>query len=137
MSNQKESTPKKTGTYTVKFPIGVKLAVIIGFIVLVSLGTVTYLNSHFVGEDVKITAENNNLSTNARAASTMEDKISTIRSNVFQLLDLLNVVSGGRQAALARQAEAFFFERNQDIASIYIYCLKTAFLALKVQTIKS
>ena len=137
MSNQKESTPKKTGTYTVKFPIGVKLAVIIGFIVLVSLGTVTYLNSHFVGEDVKITAENNNLSTNARAASTMEDKISTIRSNVFQLLDLLNVVSGGRQAALARQAEAFFFERNQDIASIYIYYQQIVLPARKAQTQES
>ena len=120
MSKKNKNSEKSTATYAVKFPIGVKLALIIGFIVLVSLGTVTYLNSHFVGEDVKITAENNNLSTNARAASTLEDKISTIRSNVFQLLDLLNVVSGGRTAALARQAEAFFFERNQDIASIYI-----------------
>ena len=118
--NEKNSSKKTANSYIVKFPIGVKLALIIGFIVLVSLGSVTYLNSHFVGEDVKITAENNNLSTNARAASTVEDKISTIRSNVFQLLDLLNVVSGGRTAALARQAEAFFFERNQDIASIYI-----------------
>lgn len=120
MQKTEEKKPVKNGAYVVKFPIGVKLALIIGFIVLVSLGTVTYLNSHFVGEDVKITAENNNLSTNTRAASTLEDKISTIRSNVFQLLDLLNVVSGGRTAALARQAEAFFFERNQDIASIYI-----------------
>ncbi len=111
---------KSNNVYVVKFPIGVKLAVIIGFIVLISLGSVTFLNSHFVGEDVKITAENNNLSTNTRAATTVEDKISTIRSNVFQLLDLLNVVSGGRTAALARQAEAFFFERNQDIAFIYI-----------------
>ena len=104
----------------VKFPIGVKLAIIIGFIVLLSLGTVTVLNSHFTGEDVKITAENSNLSVNSRSASTVEDKLSTIRSNVFQLLDLMNVVSGGRSAALSRQAEAFFFERNQDIASIYI-----------------
>ena len=103
-----------------KFPIGVKLAIIIGFIVLLSLGTVTVLNSHFTGEDVKITAENSNLSVNSRSASTVEDKLSTIRSNVFQLLDLMNVVSGGRSAALSRQAEAFFFERNQDIASIYI-----------------
>ena len=118
--NKEKSDGKTSAVYSVKFPIGVKLALIIGFIVLVSLGSVTYLNSHFVGEDVKITAENNNLSTNVRAASTVEDKISTIRSNVFQLLDLLNVVSGGRTAALARQAEAFFFERNQDIASIYI-----------------
>ncbi|MGP1496714.1 MAG: adenylate/guanylate cyclase domain-containing protein [Treponema sp.] len=104
----------------VKFPIGVKLAIIIGFIVLLSLGTVTVLNSHFTGEDVKITAENSNLSVNSRSASTVEDKLSTIRSNVFQLLDLMNVVSGGRSAALSRQAGAFFFERNQDIASIYI-----------------
>ena len=71
----------KKVTYSVKFPIGVKLAVIIGFIVLISLGTVTYLNSHFVGEDVKITAENNNLSTNARAASTMEDNLFSLMSD--------------------------------------------------------
>ncbi len=116
----KKSSLQLGSVSQVKFPIGVKLAIIIGFIVLISLGTVTVLNSHFTGEDVKITAENSNLSVNARSASTVEDKLSTIRSNVFQLLDLINVVSGGRTAALSRQAEAFFFERNQDIASIYI-----------------
>lgn len=104
----------------VKFPLGVKLAIIIGTIVLVSLGCVTFLNSHFIGQDVQITAENNNLTINSRSAGTVEDKISTIRSNVFQLLDLLNVVGGGRAASLARQAEAFFFERNQDIAAVNI-----------------
>lgn len=104
----------------VKFPLGVKLALIMGTVVLVSLLTVTFLNSHFIGQDVQITAEENNLSTNTRAASTVENKLSTVRSNVFQLLDLIGVVSGGRNAALAKQAEAFFFERNQDIANIYI-----------------
>ena len=103
-----------------KFPLVVKLAIIIGTIVLVSLGCVTFLNSHFIGQDVQITAENNNLTINSRSAGTVEDKLSTIRSNVFQLLDLLNVVGGGRSASLARQAEAFFFERNQDIAAINI-----------------
>lgn len=104
-----------------KFPLGVKLAVIIGLIVLVSLGCVTILNSHFVGQDVQITAENNNLTINSRSAATVEDKLSAVRSNVFQLLDLLNVVGGGsRSASLSRQAETFFFERNQDIASINI-----------------
>ncbi len=116
----KKSSLQLGSVSQVKFPIGVKLAIIIGFIVLISLGTVTVLDSHFTGEDVKITAENSNLSVNARSASTVEDKLSTIRSNVFQLLDLTNVVSGGRTAALSRQAEAFFFERNQDIASICI-----------------
>lgn len=104
----------------VKFPLGVKLAIIIGTIVLVSLGCVTFLNSHFIGQDVKITAENNNLTINSRSAGTVEDRLSTVRSNVFQLLDLMNVVSGGRSSSLARQAEAFFFERNQDIAAVNI-----------------
>ena len=104
----------------VKFPIGVKLAVIIGTVVLVSLGTVTVLNSYFIGKDVQITAEENNLSANSRAADTVEDKLTTIRSNVFQLLDLINVMSGGRSSAVSKQAETFFFERNQDIASVHI-----------------
>lgn len=104
----------------VKFPLGVKLAIIIGTIVLVSLGCVTFLNSHFIGQDVKITAENNNLTINSRSAGTVDDRLSTVRSNVFQLLDLMNVVSGGRSSSLARQAEAFFFERNQDVAAVNI-----------------
>lgn len=104
----------------VKFPLGVKLAIIIGTIVLISLGCVTFLNSHFIGQDVKITAENNNLTINSRSAGTVDDRLSTVRSNVFQLLDLMNVVSGGRSSSLARQAEAFFFERNQDIAAVNI-----------------
>ncbi len=102
------------------FPIGVKLALIIGFIVLASLGTVTFLNSYFVSEDVKITAEENNLTINTRSAQTVQNELSSVRANVLQLLDLINVSSGGKNSALAKQAEAFFFERNQDIAEILI-----------------
>lgn len=104
----------------VRLPLGVKLAFIMGTVVLASLMTVTFLNSHFIGEDVQITAEENNLSVNTRASFTVENRLSTVRSNVFQLLDLIGVVSGGRSASLAKQAEAFFFERNPDIASINI-----------------
>ena len=44
MQNTNEKTPAKINNlYTVKFPIGVKLAIIIGFIVLVSLGGVVFL----------------------------------------------------------------------------------------------
>lgn len=82
------------------FPIGVKLAVIIGVIVLVSLGTVTFLNSFFVSQDVRITAEENNLTINSRSASTVENEISSVRSNVLQILDLMNVAAGSRNAAI-------------------------------------
>ncbi|MBQ9494403.1 MAG: adenylate/guanylate cyclase domain-containing protein [Treponema sp.] len=109
----------------VRFPLGVKLALIIGVLVLVSLGTVTLLNSYFVGQDVRITAENNNLTINTRSASTAENELVAIRANVFQLLDLVNAVSGGRTAALARQAETFFFERNQNIAAVLIVNIGT------------
>ena len=102
------------------FPLGVKLALIIGFIVLASLGTVTFLNSWFVSKDAKITAEENNLTINTRSSSTAQSELNTVRSNVLQLLDLINVTSGGRDSALAKQAEAFFFERNTDIAEIIV-----------------
>ena len=69
-----------SNTGDVKFPIGVKLALIIGFIVLVSLGSVTIISTLIMGKDVKVTAENNNLSLNTRSASTVEDKLSSIKS---------------------------------------------------------
>lgn len=124
--NVRDSSGRERIGAEVRFPIGIKLALIIGIVVLVSLGTVTILNSYFIGQDVKITAENNNLSINSRAAGTVEDKLTTVRANVFQLLDLMNVVSGGRSSALAKQAEAFFFERNQDVASIYVISAESA-----------
>lgn len=98
---------EKNKKVKVRFPLGVKLAFILGAVVLVSLGSVTYLNNYFIGEDVKITAEENNLSTNTRAASTVNDKINAIRGNVFQLLDLVDVASEGRDSPLATQATDF------------------------------
>ena len=112
-----EAVPK---TGDVKFPIGVKLALIIGFIVLVSLGSVTIISTLIMGKDVKVTAENNNLSLNTRSASTVEDKLSSIKANVSQLLDLIGVVSGGRKYSNARQATTLFLERNPEIAAIYV-----------------
>ena len=114
------NNPKNEKSIRVKHPIGITLALIIGLIVVISLGTVTFLNSYFQSKDVRLTAEENNLTINSRSASSIEERLNTIRSNVFQLLDLLSVVSGGRSSALSRQAQSFFFERNPDIASIYV-----------------
>ncbi len=102
------------------YPLGVKLALIIGSIVLISLGTVTFLNSYFVSRDVRLTAEENNLTINSRSASTVQNKLDSVRANVLQLLDLINAVGSGRNSALSKQAESFFFERNADIAEILL-----------------
>jgi adenylate cyclase len=102
----------------VKYPLGVKLAVIISVLVVAALGTITFLVSYFISGDTRITAEDNNLTINARSANSAESELSTIRSNVSQLLDLVN--AAGSSAALSRQAEAFFFERNESIAAVML-----------------
>ncbi|QQO10933.1 adenylate/guanylate cyclase domain-containing protein [Breznakiella homolactica] len=115
VSKKAEQTLKKA---RVKYPIGVKLVVIITVLLLVSLGTITFLVSAMVSSDVRITAEDNNFTVNRRSATEAENKLNTVRSNVFLLLDMLN--AAGSSAALSRQASAFFFERNQDIAAVVI-----------------
>lgn len=102
----------------VRFPIGAKLILIISILVVLSLGAITTLVSYFVSSDVRITAEENNHTVNTRSASAAENELSVIRSNVFLLLDLLNVT--GSSGVLSRQASTFFFERNQTVASILI-----------------
>ena len=119
-SIMENKTDLKTNMLSVRFPIGVKLAFIIGLIVLVSLSSLTFLTSYLMSEDVKITAENNNLSTNTRASGTVAEQISSIKSNVFQLLDIVDsgLVSGDREAR--QKTLSLFFERNPDIACISI-----------------
>jgi len=102
----------------VLFPIAAKLVLIISILVLLSLGTITALVTFYVSEDVRITAEENNRTVNIRSATAAESELSTIRSNVFLLLDMMN--AAGSSGALSRQASAFFFERNQNIAAILL-----------------
>jgi len=113
MKNEKKSV-------RVRFPLGLKFALIMGILVLASLLTVSLYNSYSFEHDMQRTEESKNFELNTRSATSVDSRITTIRSNVFQLLDLLNVINGGRNSAIAKQAEAFFFERNADIAAIQI-----------------
>lgn len=115
MSSKNSSFAKK-----VKFSIGAKLALIFSAIILFSLGSVTLISSYIMGQDVRRTAEQSNFDINQRAADTIEYKLSGVRSSVFQLLDLMNIVQGGRNSFNARQAISIFFERNSDVALIYL-----------------
>ncbi len=102
----------------IRYPIGFELVLIISILVILSLGSITILVSYFVSTDVRVTAEDNNRIVNTRSAKAAESEISTIRSNVFLLLDMLN--AAGSSGALSRQASAFFFERNQNIGAVII-----------------
>ncbi|GHV55718.1 adenylate/guanylate cyclase domain-containing protein [Spirochaetia bacterium] len=100
---------QKTGV-KVKYPIGIKLVVIIAFLLVLSLGAITVLVSYMVSQDLRLTAENNNFEVNRRAAAAAETALETIRSNARLFLDTSN----------ARQTGALYFERNQDVAAIVL-----------------
>jgi adenylate cyclase len=102
----------------IRWPIGFKLVAIISILLLFSLSLITALVSVMVSSDVRITAEDNNLSINSRSAAEAESALSSIRSNALVLLDTL--AAAGNSPALSRQAAAFFFERNQDVAAIAV-----------------
>ncbi|MCR4627819.1 MAG: adenylate/guanylate cyclase domain-containing protein [Treponema sp.] len=98
--------------------IGFKLVLIITVLVILSLGSLTFVVSYFSSNDVRVTTEENNLTINTRSAATVENEIDTVRSSVSLLMDLLSNASSN--PAYAHQASALYFERNQHTAAIIV-----------------
>ncbi len=98
--------------------IGAKLILIISVLVLISLGTITFLVSYFVGNSVQVTTEENNLSTTLRTKTSIETEFSSTRANVSLMLNILS--AAGSSGALARQTSSYFFERNSNVAAVII-----------------
>ena len=103
----------------VKFSIGAKLVVIISVLTILSLGVITLLVTWFGGQDVRISAEENNRTVNAQAASLAEKDLSSLRANAFLLLDILNRT--GSASSFAKEASDFYFERNPSVAAVFVY----------------
>jgi adenylate cyclase len=96
---------------TIRFPIGAKLVLIVTAILLVSLGAISFLVSWMVSRDLRLNAEDNNLSVNRRAAAAAETILSLTRSNALALLQG-SVLEG------AEQFTGFFFEQNRHVAAL-------------------
>ena len=96
--NEKKEKPEKS--LTVKFPIGIKLVLIVSILIIISLGSITYLVNFFVSDDVRITAENNNLDANTRSASTVKNTMSQMKSNALLLLDVIANSNGSGKCFL-------------------------------------
>ena len=79
----------------VKFSIGAKLVSIISVMTILLLGIITLLVTWFGGQDVRISAEENNRTVNAQAANLAEKDLSSLRANAFLLLDILNRTESG------------------------------------------
>jgi len=60
-------------TDKIRFSIGAKLVTIVTLIVLVSLGSITALESWLMRQDLRISAEDSNFEANRRSAAEAED----------------------------------------------------------------
>jgi adenylate cyclase len=98
------------------FPIGVKLAIIIIVLVLLSLGGVTYFTYYMSGHDAETAAEKSNFDINRRASAEIEHSLSNIRANAQVLVQIIN--SAGVNSDISKQAKTFYFEENKQIAAV-------------------
>jgi adenylate cyclase len=108
--------PKASLAAKVRYPIGVKLVVIISIISLVSLGAITALSTFLMTNDVRLTAEDHNYEVNRMAASRTEESLSELRVNADLILSVLEE-TGGDTAAKAAE---WFFGGHRDIAAVTV-----------------
>lgn len=102
----------------IKYPIGLKLIVVISCLLVLSLVATTAAVTWYVSDETRRTAEENNFTINSRSASSVENQISMLQANIFLLLDMLH--SAEASADLSGQMTASFFERNQNVAAVAV-----------------
>lgn len=109
---------KKAREKKILNPIGLKMMIIITILMFAAVGSVTYIVSFFMTQDIRTSAEENNLAINSRTATSCENSLNAAVSNVGMFLDLLK--SAGENDVEVRAMEAMFFDRNKDIAAVYL-----------------
>jgi adenylate cyclase len=123
-----KNPPREAGVETmdgadtrVRYPIGIKLVVIISVISLLSLGAITALVSYMITQDIRVTAEDNNFTVNRRSAAEAEAILAGLRAGANVLLNTLDAASrlpGGRREVFAEEAASYFFNENRQIAAV-------------------
>ncbi len=109
----------------VKRPLGVKLIAIVSVLMLVALGGVTFCVSFFMTKDIRISSEENNLAINGRTAASVENGINSTVSSVGMFFDMLS--GAGEEEAKIRSVKSMFFERNRDIAAVFLASSQSLF----------
>ncbi len=114
---EKKAKKAQLRAMTVRRPIGIKLIAIVSLLLIIALGGTTYFTSYFTTEDVRTSAEENNLVINSRTALDCSGRISSAVSAVEMLTDVLG---SNEDITEVLSLESMFFERNPDIAAIYV-----------------
>jgi len=114
----------------VRFPIGAKLIIIVSLISILSLGAITALVSYMVTQDIKITAEDNNMTVNARSAAEAEEMFKNLRAGSDTLLSTLEAADSNDSlnVALAEKAAGYYFANHPDVAAVSSLGIRTVIL---------
>ncbi|MBQ3670666.1 MAG: HAMP domain-containing protein [Treponema sp.] len=106
---------KKNTDLKVTFPIAAKLMLIIGLIVVVSLGTIIFVVNFFDSQDVKLKGEDTNFSVNKNSAGAAEHFFKQQESSALLFMDMLNTMDSNTSE---KESTAYFFERNPDFGAV-------------------
>lgn len=101
------------------FPISVKLAILVTSIVVLSLGSITFLLSRQMRQDLRTSAEDGNFEANMRSALEAEDLFVKMRSDTMIITRML--ASAGADTGIGKDTTAFFFDQNPRVAAIFFY----------------
>jgi len=107
----------RRATDNIRFSIGAKLIIIISFIVVISLGSITALVSWLVQQDIHVQAEENNFELNRRSAMEAETALINTRSGSRILIQTITAM--GRQTAVIEETTNFFFTENPQVAAVF------------------
>ena len=109
---------KQSESDKIRFSIGTKLIIIISFMVIISLGSITALVSWLVHTDLQISAEESNFEMNRRSAMEAEITLTNVRSNsriLIQTITSMGLSGGG----VIQESIDFFFAENPGIAAVF------------------
>jgi len=112
----KETTEKPRRL--VRFPLGIKLVLIVTVILMGTIWTIIFLMGLMVSSEFIKNTEDINFSINNRAAASIEERLYKIRSEALLLLDMNSAVSSNTSTTW--QIRNIFFERNPHIAAVII-----------------
>jgi adenylate cyclase len=103
----------------VRFPIGLKLVLIISLLIGASLSVITVLVSYLVGSDVRLTAENNNWTMNRWSAAAAENILHGVKSRALLLIrNIDGFVGEDSPAVYLDEIASRFYRLNPDIACV-------------------
>ncbi|MCR5699642.1 MAG: adenylate/guanylate cyclase domain-containing protein [Treponemataceae bacterium] len=95
--------------------IGAKLIFMISLVVILALSSVTFIVSYFVAQDIRVSAEENNLTINNRTKSDCMNRINSVVTSVDVLMKLIGESIDQNEK---NKNSSMFYERYPEIISV-------------------